>query len=271
MSTKDFQGHLSVSDLEKIIAQSLLDHPKSEIFPIIYEEEQLWVKKARKTGSNLLHKLVYKLTKNPIVIPVENKTPQEALLFESGKLQKLEALSIAVPKVITSNKDYFVIEDCGATVHHLVKNNLINNPEELFEKIIVQLAKLHNLSEFHGGSQIKNFTYQNDKIYFIDFEESFNAEVNIKELQFRDLFLFLFSISKLTIEVDYENLIKKYITLTKNKDIVEKFHTLTSKVSFLMKVVENSIVWNLIDRDTKSVYRLLQQLQNIPSKAGKPQ
>ncbi len=271
MSTKDFQGPLSVNSMNDIIVEKIKDNPKIEIFDIEFKGKKMWVKRARGTGSNLLHKLVYRLTKNPIVIPVENKTPREALLFESSKLQKLDTLSIPVPKVIKIAKEYFIIKDCGATVHHLVKNNVVDDPTELFEKIVIQLAKLHNLSQFHGGSQIKNFTYQNNQVYFIDFEESFNAEVNIKELQFRDLFLFLFSISKLTIEVDYENLIKKYITLTKNKDVIEKFHTLTSKVSFLMKVVENSIVWNLIDRDTKSVYRLLQQLQNIPSKAGEPQ
>ncbi len=267
-NTKDSQGPLSVSDLEKIIEKSILDNPKSEIFPIIYEEEQLWIKRARKTGSNLLHKLVYSLTKNPIVIPVENKTPQEALKFESLKLQELDTLTIPVPKVIKIAKEYFIIKDCGVTVHHLVKNNLVNDPAELLEKVIIQLAKLHNLSKFHGGSQIKNFTYQNDQVYFIDFEESFNTEVSIKELQFRDLFLFLFSLSKLTIEIDYEGLIRKYISLTKNKDVIENFHTLTTKVSFLMKLVENKIVWSFIDRDTKSVYRLLQQLQNIPSNSG---
>ena len=268
MSTKDSQGHLSVSDLEKIIKEGILHNPKSEIFPIIHKEKKFWVKRARRTASNPLHKLAFFLTKNPIVIPVETKTSQEALKFESSKLQRLAELSIAVPKVMERNKKYFVIEDCGPTIQYLIKNHPENNPLELLEKIVTQLATLHNLGEFHGGSQIKNFTYKNDKIYFIDFEESFSRDIDVKELQFRDLFLFLFSISKLNMVISYESLIKKYITLTKNKDVIEKFHTLTFKVSFLMKLVENKIVWDLIDRDTKSVYRLLQQLQNIPSKAG---
>ncbi len=268
MSIKDFQGPLSMNSMNEIIVEKIKNNPKIEIFDIDIEGKKIWVKRARKTDSNLLHKLAYILTKNPIVIPVEKKTPQEALKFESSKLQELDTLSISVPRVIKTSKEYFIIEDCGVTVYHLVKNNLINDPIELFDKVIIQLALLHNLDKYHGGSQIKNFTYKNDQIYFIDFEESFNRDIDIKELQFRDLFLFLFSISKLNIEVDYERLIKKYITLTKNKDIIEKFHILASKVNFLMKLIENRIIWNLIDRDTKSVYRLLQQLQNIPSNTG---
>jgi tRNA A-37 threonylcarbamoyl transferase component Bud32 len=260
-----------VTNIKTLIDERIKKEPNIEIFSIESDNQKIWVKRARKTSSNLLHHLAYTLTKNPILIPVENKNPQEALKFESSKLQELYSLCIPVPKVIQVSKEYFLIEDRGPTVHYLVKNDLLENPTKLFEDIVTQLANLHNLGKFHGGSQIKNFTYKNDTIYFIDFEESFNRDIEIKELQFRDLFLFLFSISKLDIEVDYERLIKKYIALTKNKDIIQKFHTLTSTVSFLIKIVENRIVWSFIDRDTKSVYRLLEKLKSISSQAGDPE
>jgi len=267
MSIKDSQEHLSVNSMHDIIVKKIKNHPKHEIFHIEVKGKKVWVKRARRTGSNLLHKIAYMITKNPIVIPVEDKTPQEALQFESSKLQRLHKLSIPVPKVIEITENYFVLEDRGSTVYHRIKKNLEDNPEQILEKIIIELSNLHNINEFHGGSQIKNFTYKNDKIYFIDFEESFSRDIDIEELQFRDLFLFLFSISKLNIEVNYENLIQKYIDLTQKKDVIEKFHTLSSKVNFLLKLVENKTIWNLIDSDTKSVYRLLTQLRNIPSKA----
>ncbi len=252
-----------MNNIKTLIDERIKKEPNIEIFSIESDNQKIWVKRARKTSSNLLHHTAYKIIKNPILIPVESKTPYEAIIYESSKLQRLHKLSISVPRVLEVNKEYFILQDCGPSVHYLIKNNFINDPTEIFEKIITQLAIMHNADEFHGGSQIKNFTYENDKIYFIDFEESFNKDIDIKELQFRDLFLFLFSISKLNIEADYERLIKKYITLTKNKDIIQKFHTLTSTVSLLIKIVENRIVWSLIDRDTKSVYRLLEKLKSI--------
>jgi tRNA A-37 threonylcarbamoyl transferase component Bud32 len=266
MNTKDSQGHLSVNSMNEIIAKEIKNNPKREIFNIETEGKKVWVKRARKTGSNLLHKIAYMITKNPIVIPVENKTPQKALKFESSKLKLLHTLSIPVPRVIEITDNYFILEDCGPTMHRLISKRRLSNPSEVLEKIITQLTLLHNMDQFHGGSQIKNFTYKDGKIYFIDFEESFSRSIKIEELQFRDLFLFLFSISKLNIEINYENLIKKYINLTKKTDVIEKFHILSSKVNFLMKLIENKTIWNLIDSDTKSVYRLLAQLRNIPSK-----
>lgn len=257
-----------MSSLVQLAENKILKDPKLEIFSLVYKEKKVWVKKARGTGSHLFHKLAYLLTQNTIVIPVENKSPQEAVKFESTKLQRLSALSIPVPKVLETEETYFIIEDCGPTIRYLLKNNLVSDPTKLFEKIISALALMHNANEYHGASQIKNITYKEDKIYFIDFEESFNQEIDIDDLQFRDLFLFLFSLSRLNMEIDFESIILKYIALTGNKDVIQKFHTLISKVSFLIKLIENKMIWKYLDRDTKSVYLLLQKLKNISPNTG---
>ena len=203
------------------------------------------------------------LYKHPLIIPVDNKDPQEAVAHESSKLQHLYALGIPVPKVIQTTADYFVLEDRGPTVNDLMHKDLLDDPMEVFEKIIAALAKLHNLKAFHGSSQIKNFTYEEGQVSFIDFEESFTQEVDIEELQFRDLFLFLLSLSRLDREFDYERLLRRYIALTDNKEIISKFHGLIKKVSFLMKLIKNRTVWKLLDNDTKGIYKLLLQIKEI--------
>ncbi len=251
--------------MKTIIDERLQKEPKLEIFSIEYEGRKFWVKRARKTGSNLLQHFVYMLTKIPLVTPVEHKNAQEALKFESSKIQELYDLSIPVPKVIEVSKEYFIIEDCGPTVQNLLRKNLLDNSTAIFENIIIQLAALHNLGKFHGGSLIKNITYKDEKLYFIDFEESFDKKIDIQELQFRDLFLFLFSLGKAKIEVNYTTLVNQYIDLTHNKDMIDKFHKLASKVSTLMKLVENKSLWNIVGTDTQIVYKLLQDIQKVPS------
>lgn len=254
-----------MSNLETLINNRLEKDPMLEIFSIEYQGQKVWVKRARKTGSNLFHHLVYKLTKNPLAKPVENKNPKEALKFESSKLKALYELDIAVPKVIHVTENYFVLEDCGPTIEYYIKKNLLDDTMHMLENIITELATLHNKNEFHGGSLLRNFTYKDEKIYFIDFEESFDEESDMKELQFRDLCLFLFSISKAKIEADYQSLLIKYIDLTNNKEVIQKFHELVSKVSFLIKLVENKTIWNNLGKDGKSVFRLLKELKNIPA------
>lgn len=250
-----------MNNIHSIINKEIQKNPKIEIFNIIFNSKKLWVKRARKTGSNLFHKLIYKLTKNPLLVPVQDKNPKDSIKYEADKLARLYELNISVPQLIDKKDNYFIIEDCGSTVAHLFYHDQIEDQMELCKKVIVQLATLHNMKEFHGGSQIKNFTYRDEKIYFIDFEESFDSSIDIGELQFRDLFLFLFSIQKMNIDADHHLLIEHYNKLTKKTDTIKKLHSLVEKVSGLMKILENKYVWKMVDKDTKSVYRLFKKLK----------
>ena len=251
-----------MNDLQEKIADYKLQHPESDIFSIEDKGERLWVKYSRKTASNLLHKFVYAITKNPLLIPVEYKTAKETLHFEVKKLQRLITHSINVPKVVMQKKEYFVLQDRGPTIAHLFYHHQVQDNMQLCQQVIEQIAKLHNLNEYHGGSQIKNFTYKDQKVYMIDFEESFSPDTDIEELQFRDLFLFFFSVSKMHIDVDYAMLMTYYSELTHQKNTKEKMRRLSQSVNFLMKLIENKVIWKLLDKDTKSVYRLLKILNN---------
>ena len=69
--------------------------------------------------------------------------------------------------------------------------------------------------------------------------------------------------SKTKREIDYKILIKKYIELTDNKDVIQRFHQLASNAALLMKIVKNRAVWNIAGRDVQSIYRLLEEVKNI--------
>jgi len=252
-----------MNNLNIFIDETIKKNPQKKIFNIEYDNKKIWVKRAGKTGSNLLHHAAYKITKQPILIPVENKTPHETLIYESSKLQKLYHLSIPVPKVINITDDYFVMEDCGHVLRYLIKNDLVCNIEDVSIKIIKKIASLHNKGVYHGASQIKNIVYKDDEIFFIDFEESFNQAIRVDDLQFRDLFLFLFSLCKEKADINYKSLIQSYIDITGNIDVIKKFANLVSTISVLMKIIQNKTVWYILDRDTKSVYRLLRQIERV--------
>ena len=254
--------------LQRLVEEKILSTPRVEVFSLDYNGKKLWVKKARKTGSNLLHRFVYSLTKNPILTPVEKKNAKSALQHESSKIQKLSDLGMHVPDVIAIGQEYFVIEDCGPTIFSLLKNKLVENPQHVLEKAITELAKLHTQNKYHGGSQIKNLTYKDGIVYFIDFEESFTDTAVLKDLQFRDLFLFLYSISRAGLEIDYSKLLQIYMEITNDRTLTKQFQKLIASVSFLMTLLENRFIWNIVDRDTKSVYKLFKQLQVLNSSSS---
>lgn len=253
--------NLDTNAIKKEVYAQLKINPKLEVLKITLENRDFWIKFTRQTRSNIFHHFIYLITKNPILIPVKTKSNFETTQYEISKLTNLHSKSIKVPLVVYKNSDFFVLEDCGKTVHEQIKYHFVDDIDNLLIKTIEELANLHNINEYHGASQIKNFTYKNDKVYLIDFEESFNNEQDLKTLQFRDLFLFMFSIAKYDINVDYIKLIQLYIDKTGNIDFFQRFSKLLSSVSFLIKIVELKFIWRVLDKDTKSIYKLFKTLQ----------
>lgn len=239
-----------------------LKKKQTDIFNTTYKDKKIWLKTGRKTGSNILHYLTYFFSKNPIFVPVQRKSKKESIYHEVSKLMHLKKVFQNVPNVIGFNEDFFAIEDCGISLgEYINKETSKKNKEEVIKTALMNLVKLHNLGEYHGGSQVKNFTIKDDIIYLIDFEDSFKKCTDVKSLQFRDLFLFLFSLARQKVDIDYNEIIEIYMKGTNQYDIRDKFKSLIDSISFLMRLLKKKFIWNIVDKDTKSVYNLFLTLQ----------
>ncbi len=252
-------------ELESYVMQESQKNEK-EIFPIEYNNEKYWVKKGRKTASNLFHHLCYKLLPFEFLIPVVSKSEEEAVLFESNKLISFKEKGLNTPEVVGSNSSLFVMCDCGMQVYVYLRKQDVKGEEFHYylDKYIQEVAKIHNVGLFHGGAQSRNFTYSQEKVYAIDLEDSFEHSVDIETLQFRDLLLLLLSMTKVdNFEFSYSDIINKYIEYTKNDDFVSKLKILARKLNFLVRM--NSVSWihNLLPRDVKGFCYLLKSLQEL--------
>lgn len=236
-----------------------------KVFYFIYEDKKYWIKKAGKTGSNLLHKLAYKIIKNPLLLPVADKSPSQSIEHEALKIKRLSQSGISVPSLTGYNENCLVMEDCGQTLQSMIRAKIKagESPNKLIEKAIIELAKLHKIGEYHGGSQLRNFLYKDEKIYIIDFEDSFDRNIDKKSLQFRDLFLFLFALRKLDIKnVNFKNLIEEYIIASKNHDFKKRFKTLAKDTSFLLSILKCNFIKKLSGKDGTRIYDLFETLKN---------
>lgn len=238
----------------------------NEIFDVEYEGKKYWIKKGRKTSSNLFHKLAYKLLPFEFLIPVMSKTPKESVLFESNKLMAFKESGLNVPEVMGSNENFFVMSDCGMSVYAYLKYQ--NLSQEEFEmglnKYILEVCHVHNKGFFHGGAQSRNFTYVNGTISAIDLEDSFDESVDLKTLQFRDLLLILLSMTKVdNFDFSYNHIIHSYIEQTNHKDFLNRLRELSLKLKFLVGL--NSVSWihNMLPRDVKGFCKLLEELQKV--------
>lgn len=238
---------------------------KKEIFKFFYEGKKYWVKKARPTSSNIFHIFFYKLISLDVLLPVENKTSKEAMLFETDKLIEFNENNINSAKVIGRNNILFVLEDCGQNIYYHLKDKNIskNEKQDALEQTINSLAKIHNSGFYHGGAQIRNFTYFNNSVHTIDLEDSFDKGVSLETLQFRDFLLFLLSLLKLSgkYEIDFNEIIYKYVYITKNEEFIKRLRQTALKFSFLIPL--GVLLKGILSKDANSFVDFLKILKSL--------
>jgi len=229
-----------------------------DVFPLEYNGNKIWVKQAKKTGSNFLHILIYKILKNNIFKPVKIQTPQDNIKYEANRIDTISKTFINVPKLLGYTNSYMVTLDSGQDIRSLLNYDIkdLESRQKLIYKALDTLILFHKKGFFHGGAQIKNFTYKDGEVYLIDFEEDFE-NIELKELQFRDIFLFLVSIARYNINL---NDIVNYYNLQMDCNLTPYFMQLKKDINFAIKLLDNKWLLNKMDKDTKGVYKLLKNI-----------
>ncbi len=239
----------------------------SEIIPIIYKDKKYWIKKARATFSSKLHKFYYSFFPFEVLLPVKNKTAKEAMFYETSKIEKFKEYGVNTPQVVFKNEEFFVLEDCGKTVNSYIRKKDISKEKMYYfiDKLLMELSKIHNHNDYHGGAQARNFTYKDGEIFTIDLEDSFEKNIDLKLLQFRDFLLLLLSLTKTraSFQLDYRYIIDKYISLTNNNDFKNRLKKLANKISFLIFLSDIKLINRLLGRDVKSFFKLFKLLKNL--------
>ena len=203
-----------------------------------------------------------------LLIPPLVKDRKEALEFETSKIKNFEKLEINVPNIRYKCEDFFVLKDSGISVNSLLRDKNISKEKFYYyvDKLLVELSKIHNNNEYHGGSQTRNFTYKDEKVFVIDFEESFSSNVDIKSLQYRDFLLFILSFIKIKepkFEMDYEYILNRYEELTSNKEIIQRLKKFSKKLGFFIWFSELSLIKKRLGTDVLNFFKLFKILNSL--------
>lgn len=251
----------------EIVAYEAFNKSHKEIFHFEYEGKRYWLKKARRAGANVFHRLGHALTNISLLAPPLVQNKNEALKHESSKLKKLHSLGASVPKVELITKDFFILNDTGVAVLDAVRVLKEDEKKTCLEKTIKELALLHNHGEYHGGSQIKNFTYKDEEVFILDFEENFSKEIELNKLFTRDLFLLFFSLFKHGISADYEELLRVYKEAKKEpNEAVKEFLNYSKRFKKIRAFLKLNFFQKTMDKDTKSILKMLDAFLEIDEK-----
>ncbi|PSM51725.1 lipopolysaccharide heptosyltransferase I [Campylobacter blaseri] len=237
------------------------------ISKIKFKNKIYWLKKARQTGPRKIQSFYSKIFNFDILILPEKKDKKNSLNYEYEKNLYFSKNGINVPRIRYKNDEFFIMEDSGKTLHELLKTCNEDEIKNLIDLSLEQLSKIHNIKEYHGGSQTRNFTYINDKMYVIDFEESFDAKTRLDVLQFRDFLLYLLSFTKIkNKKIDYRYIINRYIELTNNSFVEKKLLSYSKALKPFLKICNISFIKKRLGSDVKNFLNLFSDIEKLDDK-----
>lgn len=121
--------------------------------------------------------------------------PKTGFERERAALKFLAEKSVPVPLIAAEGDDFMVLTDVGPSLYHIVGNRS-TPPSERTRALVAAaqaLAKLHSKDIAHGRPAIRDLSFLNGKISFLDFENFIPATATERR-KFRDLLIFTHSL-----------------------------------------------------------------------------
>ncbi|MDF0534283.1 serine/threonine protein phosphatase [Shewanella yunxiaonensis] len=166
--------------LRERVQQVLNTHPGQRVCRFDYQGNYFWLKQAE-----ILHGTQRVLKPNP----------QQALEHEKSTLLLLKNNSAPVPRIVDSGAGYFVVEDAGITLKDWLNSPLIDDEmlQQILEDSARALAGLHNMGFAHGRPALRDISWRQGQVTFIDFE-AHHPEKSLLFQYMRDLVVYIHSL-----------------------------------------------------------------------------
>lgn len=251
--------------LEQHVKELLSHHHKNRAFSTVYNDEKVWIKLPAMGEANFWHivlKLLFKITKNPLLAPTVVTNPKESLKHEAQKLKHLDSLGVKVPKVLAQSDEFIVLSDCGTPLSLLInrENISFNEKKEVLHKLSTTLANMHNLGIYHSRPALRDIAYKDGEVYFMDFEENLEGILSTKDAITRDGLIYIHSIYR---KVKNNDLIQYALsTYIKHldKNIVSNLQSEVAKYKFLHFLLKN--IEKFAGKDAKALLHTLNFITN---------
>ncbi len=169
---------------------------RARVFCLDFEGRRYWVKRQgqpRLRSSLLMQRIL------ALVFGLDALKPARSgrLADEAAALRHLHAGGWPVPEVITATPNRLVLGDGGSGIE-----NLLNaEPDAARRRALIEacadlLLRLHAAGEWHGGAQIRNFSWRDGAPGLLDLEDHDLPGMNLAERQARDCLLLLYSLTR---------------------------------------------------------------------------
>ncbi len=252
-----------MNELNKYKISEKILNLNGRVFKYVVDGESVYVKQREKNKKHIGHVLqglLYKITRNPMLIPTVLSNSENEVVFESEKIKTLQKAGINVPVILFSDENYFVMSDTGESLKEYMKAN-IKRKDYYIEKAIQVLAELHSKNFAHGGSQIRNFTIKNEIISLIDFEEKI-PDKYIKDFQKRDVLIFILSLQKGNFDPNVREICELYSKISLNTNIYNELKSFVLKFKWIC-FLKSSIFKKIKMKDVRDFIAIIEKFSGI--------
>ena len=160
----------------------LQEQKGTRIYPFSDEGKNYWLKQPEKLSG------VWLLLK---------PHPKKAFIDELNVLLDLAKQHAPVPKVVYHGDDFFVLEDAGVSISNWVDKPNCNEDKKfsILADASQALIGLHNQGLVHGRPAIRDITWRDGNVIFLDFEARSKSQ-NKDWLIARDMLFFFDSLCR---------------------------------------------------------------------------
>lgn len=133
--------------------------------------------------------------------PVHGRGGTEAIAIEARRLRELDALGLAVPRLLASTPSSLLLSDLGnaedsLNLHQALATATPERRQHLIERALAALGQVHRQGGYLSQAFARNLIVMpRDQIGFIDFEEDPRVNLSLADCQARDLLCLIYSVA----------------------------------------------------------------------------
>lgn len=239
-------------------------HPGSRTLSGDYEGRKLWIKQTVPPQSRIWHTLqraMASLSGLPILraTVITDDSPIN-LEHEAKRLRTFKENGFKVPDVLAVYDTMMVLTDVGPQLRTTLDQTLDSERRvEILKQAIRNLAALHRKGLVHGRPYLRDMTYENAEIAFLDLEEDPLTVMPLAAGQARDLWIFLGSASRYARlpgnKAAYDpalikTLYEEYGQIC-DSAVVEELRRFIHFLMPVLKIIEKPLIWKKVGTDAR--------------------
>lgn len=184
-------------------------HPQARTIRAEDSGQVFWVKRrvdSKRTFWHSVQRLLACVFRAPILRVTAIGDGAAALHGEAARLRAFRDRGFLVPEVLAEDDEALVLSDIGPSIPDCLRHTADPQAREtILQRAAAGLAQLHKSGLVHGRPYLRDMTWRDGHVGFLDLEEATEGKIPFASAQARDIWIFLCSAVRFARRPDTSN------------------------------------------------------------------